>query len=144
MVRYDKCYQSFRFVKQFVLNIMFKYREKDSSITYPRRVARNFPRGVPASGKTCRPCGSFFSPVLPSGHFFSKGCARAPFAHPLATPLTYPVIWRCGVSYRRCGCECGGCASLKEMIHLQWETTTSPNFGICNTTRGRHRFRSKT
>ncbi len=44
----------------------------------------------------------------------------------------------------------GGCASLKEMINLQWETTASsegdsaspagdllasPNFGICNTTR---------
>jgi hypothetical protein len=57
--------------------------------------------------------------------------------------------WRCGVSYERCGCECGGCASLKEMIHLQWETTASPagdavspegdllaspNFEICNTT----------
>ncbi len=33
--------------------------------------------------------------------------------------VTHPAIWRCG-------CECGGCASLKEMIHLQWETTTSP------------------
>jgi hypothetical protein len=56
--------------------------------------------------------------------------------------VTYPAIWRCG-------CECGGCASLKEMIHLQWETTASPerdvmspagdllaspNFGICDTT----------
>jgi hypothetical protein len=37
----------------------------------------------------------------------------------------------------------GGCASLKEMTHLQWETTASPagdllaspNFGICNTTQ---------
>jgi hypothetical protein len=28
----------------------------------------------------------------------------------------------------------GGCASLNEMIHLQWETTASPNFGICDTT----------
>jgi hypothetical protein len=52
-----------------------------------RSVARNFRRGVPTSEKTFRPCGSFFSPVLPSSHFFSKGCARAPFAHPLATPL---------------------------------------------------------
>ncbi len=63
--------------------------------------------------------------------------------------VTYPGIWRCG-------CECGGCASLKEMIHLQWATTASPerdaaspagdavspegdllaspNFGICDTT----------
>jgi hypothetical protein len=72
--------------------------------------------------------------------------------------VTYPAIWgchyishgRCGVSYWRCGCECGGCASLKEMIHLQWETTASPegdavsperdllaspNFGICDTTQ---------
>ncbi len=70
--------------------------------------------------------------------------------------VTYPALWRCGVSCRRCGCECGGCASLKEMIHLQWETTASPeggaaspagdavsptgdllaspNFGICDTT----------
>jgi hypothetical protein len=63
--------------------------------------------------------------------------------------VTYPAIWRCGVSYGRCGCKCGGCASLKEMIHLQWETTASPerdaaspeggllaspNFGICDTT----------
>jgi hypothetical protein len=40
--------------------------------------------------------------------------------------VTYPAIWRChhiirgrcGVSYGRCGCECEGCASLKEMIHL--------------------------
>ncbi len=50
--------------------------------------------------------------------------------------VTYPALWRCG-------CECGGCASLKEMIHLQWETTASPtgdllaspNFGIYDTTR---------
>jgi hypothetical protein len=41
----------------------------------------------------CRPCGSFFSPVLPSSHFFSKGCARALFAHPLATPLGLD-FWR--------------------------------------------------
>ncbi len=27
---------------------------------------------------------------------------------------------------RRWGCKCGGCASLKEMIHLQWETIASP------------------
>ncbi len=33
--------------------------------------------------------------------------------------VTYPGIWRCG-------CECGRYASLKEMIHLQWETTVSP------------------
>jgi len=52
-----------------------------------RIVARNFPRGVPASVKNCRLCGSFFSPVLPSSHFFSKGCAWAPFEHSLATPL---------------------------------------------------------
>jgi hypothetical protein len=63
--------------------------------------------------------------------------------------VTYPAIWRCGVSYGR-----WGCASLKEMIHLQWETTASPerdpagdaispegdllaspNFGICDTTQ---------
>jgi hypothetical protein len=58
--------------------------------------------------------------------------------------VTYPAIWRCDhISRGRCGCECGGCASLKEMIHLQWETTASPvgdllacpNFGICDTTR---------
>jgi hypothetical protein len=70
--------------------------------------------------------------------------------------VTYPAIWRCGVSCRICGCECGGCVSLKEMIHLHWETTASPegdatspagdtvspagdllaspNFGICDTT----------
>jgi hypothetical protein len=52
-----------------------------------RSVARNFPREVPVSVKTCRLCGSFFSPVLPSSDFFSKGCAWAPFAHSLATPL---------------------------------------------------------
>ncbi len=74
--------------------------------------------------------------------------------------VTYPALWRCGVS---CG-RCGECASLKEMIHLQWETTASlkgdaaspagdaaspagdavsptgdllasPNFGTCDTTR---------
>jgi len=37
----------------------------------------------------------------------------------LDSSVTYPAIWRCG-------CESGGCASLKEMIHLQWETTASP------------------
>ncbi len=58
-----------------------------------RSVARNFPRGVPASGKNCRPCGSVFSPVLPSSHFFSTGCARAPFAHPLATPLILSITF---------------------------------------------------
>jgi hypothetical protein len=64
--------------------------------------------------------------------------------------VTYPAIWRCHHISR------GGCASLKEMIHLQWETTASPerdaaspaedavspegdllaspNFGICDTT----------
>jgi len=68
---------------------------------------------------------------------------------PGASSVTYPEIWRCG-------CECGGCASLKKMIYLQWEATTSPerdaaspagyavspdgdllaspNFGICDTT----------
>jgi hypothetical protein len=65
-----------------------------------------------------------------------------------SSSVTYPAIGRCGVSCRRCGCECGGCASLNEMIHLQWETTASPegdvaspvrdaaspNFGICDTT----------
>jgi hypothetical protein len=72
--------------------------------------------------------------------------------------VPYPEIWRCDhISRGRCGCECGGCASLKEMIHLQWERTASPegdamspagdavsamgdlfaspNFGICDTTR---------
>jgi hypothetical protein len=39
--------------------------------------SQEFSKGVPASRKTCRPCGSFFSPVIPSSHFFSKGCARA-------------------------------------------------------------------
>jgi hypothetical protein len=71
--------------------------------------------------------------------------------------VTYPTIWRChhmfpgrcGVSYCRCGCECEGCASLKEMIHLQWEAIASPerdaaspagdllaspDFEICDTT----------
>jgi hypothetical protein len=41
--------------------------------------------------------------------------------------VTYPALWRynhisrgrCGVSCRICGCEYGGCASLKGMIHLQ-------------------------
>ncbi len=28
----------------------------------------------------------------------------------------------------------GGCTSLKKMIHIQWETTASPNVGICDTT----------
>jgi len=79
--------------------------------------------------------------------------------------VTYPAIWRCkhisrgkcDVSCGRCGCYCGGCASLKKTIHLQWETTVSPegdaaspagdaispagdllaspNFGIYDTTR---------
>jgi hypothetical protein len=40
--------------------------------------------------------------------------------------VTYPAIWRCGVFYGRCGCKCGGCASIKEIIHVQWETTASP------------------
>jgi hypothetical protein len=40
--------------------------------------------------------------------------------------VTYPAIGRCGVSYGRCECECGGYVSLNEMIHLQWETTASP------------------
>jgi hypothetical protein len=76
----------------------------------------------------------------------------------LFSSVTYPAIWRCHhISRGRCGCECGGCASLKEMIHLQLETTASPerdaaspagdavspegdllaspNFGICDTTR---------
>jgi hypothetical protein len=66
--------------KYFVVLPICEYNEA-------RSVARNFPKGVPASGKTCRPCGSFFSPVLPSSHFFSKGCAQAPFSYPLATLL---------------------------------------------------------
>jgi len=65
--------------------------------------------------------------------------------------VTYLAIWRCeDISRGRRGCECGGCASLKEMIHLQWETTASPagdavspagdllaspNFGICDITQ---------
>ncbi len=57
--------------------------------------------------------------------------------------VTYPALWRCGVSCGRCGYECGRCAFLKEMIHLQWEPTASPtgdllaspNFGICDTTQ---------
>jgi hypothetical protein len=72
--------------------------------------------------------------------------------------VKYPAIWRCDhISRGRCGRECGGCASLKEMIHPQWTTTASPeedaaspagdvvsltgdllaspNFGICDTTR---------
>jgi hypothetical protein len=28
-----------------------------------------------------------------------------------------------------------GCASLEKMIHVKWETTASPNFGICDTTQ---------
>jgi hypothetical protein len=28
--------------------------------------------------------------------------------------VTYPAIWRCGVSCGKCGCEYGGCASLVE------------------------------
>jgi hypothetical protein len=47
--------------------------------------------------------------------------------------VTYPAIWRShdisrgrrGVSYGRCGCKCGGCASLKEMIPIEWETIAS-------------------
>jgi hypothetical protein len=64
-----------------------------------------------------------------------------------SSSVTYPAIGRCGFSCRRCRCECEGCASLNEMIHLQWETTASPegdvasaardaaspNFGICDT-----------
>jgi len=65
--------------------------------------------------------------------------------------VTYPAIrrcdhisrWRYGVFCGRCGRECGGCASLKEMMHPQWKTTASPsgdlvafpNFGICETTQ---------
>jgi hypothetical protein len=43
-------------------------------------VARNFLRGggVPASGKMFGPANHFFSPVLPSRYFFSKGIARVP------------------------------------------------------------------
>jgi hypothetical protein len=56
------------------------------------------------------------------------------FSSVLYSSVTYPAIWRChhisrgrcAISYGRCGCECRGCASLKEMIYLQWETTTSP------------------
>jgi len=71
--------------------------------------------------------------------------------------VTYPAIWRYDhISRGRCGCECGGCASLKKMMHLQRETTTFPegdatspvgdavsptgdllastDFGICDTT----------
>ncbi len=55
--------------------------------TRAQECSQEFSKGVPAGGKTCRPWGSFFSPVLPSSRFFSKGCARAPFSHPLATPL---------------------------------------------------------
>jgi hypothetical protein len=33
--------------------------------------------------------------------------------------VTYSAIWRCHhISRGRCGCECGGCASLKEMRYL--------------------------
>jgi len=44
----------------------------------------------------------------------------------ISSSVIYPEIWRCGVSCRICGCECGGCASLKQMIHLHGETIASP------------------
>ncbi len=62
----------------------------------------------------------------------------------VTSSVTYPTIQRLKHIFRRkCGCECGGCASLKQMIHLQWETTASPagyllacpNYGICDTTQ---------
>jgi hypothetical protein len=48
--------------------------------------------------------------------------------------VTYPKFWRCHHVLRgrcviyceRCECGCGGCASLMEMIHLQWRMTVSP------------------
>jgi hypothetical protein len=50
--------------------------------------SQGFSKGVPASGKTCRPCGSFFSPVFPSSRFFSKGLCPCPGEPPpLAKPL---------------------------------------------------------
>ncbi len=73
-----------------VYNRAFAVQVRFTELKYPERQPE-FSKGVPASGKTCRPCGSFFSPVLLSSHFFSKGCARAPFAQPLATPLMTAV-----------------------------------------------------
>jgi hypothetical protein len=54
--------------------------------------------------------------------------------------VTYLTLWRCdhiyrgrcGLSCRGCGCEYEGCASLKEMIHLHWETTASPEGGVAS------------
>jgi hypothetical protein len=51
--------------------------------------------------------------------------------------VTYPRFWRCHyishgrcrISRERCGCGCGGCASLKEILHLQWWMTASPVCG---------------
>ena len=73
-----------KFIQQTPRNTMYKDPNQYISSIYEysllnrfklRGVARNFPKGVPASGKTCRPCGSFFSPVLPYRYFFSKrGC----------------------------------------------------------------------
>ena len=73
-----------KFIQQTPRNTMYKDPNQYISSIYEysllnrfklRGVARNFPKEVPASGKTCRPCGSFFSPVLPYRYFFSKrGC----------------------------------------------------------------------
>jgi hypothetical protein len=80
----------------------------------------------------------------------------------ISSSVIYPAIWRSGFSCRICGCECGGCASLKEMIDLHEETTASPeggaassagdtvsptgdllaspNFGICDSTHSHRKI----
>jgi hypothetical protein len=58
--------------------------------------------------------------------------------------VTDPKFWRSPTSLtaatsspgKRCGCGCGGCASLKEMIHPQWQITTS-SVEKCRISRGR-------
>jgi hypothetical protein len=69
-----------------------------------------------------------------------------PFAQFLfvVSSVTDPKFWRSPTSLtaatsspgKRCGCGCGGCAFLKEMIHPQWQMTTSP-IEKCRISRGR-------
>jgi hypothetical protein len=60
--------------------------------------------------------------------------AKSIFWIPLGSSVTYPNFWRSPTSpmrdaaspAKRCGCGCEGCASLKEIIHPQWQMTASP------------------
>ncbi len=91
--------------------------------------------GYGISNQTWSPLPSFNS---------NEASSLEPITYTISSSVTYPTFWRSPTSLtaatsslgKRCGCGCGGCASLKEMIHLQWQMIASP-VERCRISRGR-------